>query len=103
MSYYQKTFSQNLSNVLTKLNLTDENIIYSVQFISNEDVQIDRDGPDSNWNITFLCIEKIENDYIFHFNFSDEFHSYSYPYFWYPGGYDGCPLRDGCVSNLPPY
>ncbi len=29
--------------------------------------------------------------------------AYSYPYFWYPGGYAGCPLRDGCVSNVYPY
>jgi hypothetical protein len=76
---YNTTFSLNLSDVMKQL--IDKNIIYSVQYISNEETQIDSDGPQSYWNITLLCIEKIENDYIFHFNYSNEMHSYSYPYF----------------------
>jgi len=81
MNKYDTTFSKNLSNVLTKLNLDSENIIYSVQYISNEDIQIDRDGPQSSWDITLVCIEKTLDDYIFHTNYSHDFHSYSYPYF----------------------
>lgn len=76
---YNTTFNQNLSNVMK--NLKDKNIIYSVQYISNEDTQIDGDGPQSYWDINLLCIEKTENDYIFHFNYSNEIHGYSYPYF----------------------
>lgn len=76
---YDKTFPQNLSLVLT--NLKDKNIIYSVQYIFDEDVQTDRDGADSTWNINVLCIEKTEDDYIFHFNYSNHIHAYSYPYF----------------------
>ena len=78
---YDATLSKNLSAVLTKLNLDIKNIIYSVQYISNEDVQIDKDGPQSSWDITLLCIEKTLDDYIFHINYSHDFHSYSYPYF----------------------
>ena len=70
---------QNLSTAM--INLKDKNIIYFVQYISNEDTQIDGDGPQSWWNITLLCIEKTEDDYIFHFNYSDSIHGYSYPYF----------------------
>jgi hypothetical protein len=63
------------------LNLKDKNIIYSTQYISNEDTQIDSDGPESYWNITIFCIEKIDGDYIFHTNYSDYIHGYCYPYF----------------------
>jgi hypothetical protein len=76
---YNTTFSQNLSNVMK--NLKNKNIIYSVQYISNEDTQIDQDGPQSYWNINLLCVEKTEDDYIFHLNYSNETHGYSYPYF----------------------
>jgi hypothetical protein len=73
------TFTQHLS--IAMLHLTDKNIIHSVQYISNEETQIDRDGPESTWNQSLLCIEKTENDYIFHFFKSDYLQSYSYPYF----------------------
>lgn len=80
LTTYDETYPQNLSLVLT--NLKDSNIIYSKQYISNEETQFDADGLESNWSITILCIEKTEDDYIFHFNYSnDQFHSYSYPYF----------------------
>lgn len=67
----------NVSKVMDKL--IDKNIIYVVQYISNDDTQVDVDGPQSCYNITILCIEKTENDYIFHFNYSDYIYSYSYP------------------------
>ena len=81
MNKYDTTFPKNLSAVLTKLNLDIKNIILSVQYISNEDIQIDQDGPQSSWDITFVCIEKTADDYIFHINYSHDFQSYSYPYF----------------------
>lgn len=69
-----------LERNLLNLNLKDKNIIYSNQYISNEDTQVDSDGPQSYWNINIFCIEKIDGDYIFHFNCSDYIHGYCYPY-----------------------
>jgi len=79
-NYYQEKNDIILKQNLSNLNLIDKNIIYSNQFISNDDTQIDSDGPQSYWNITLFCIEKIESDYIFHFNYSDYIRGYSYPY-----------------------
>jgi len=78
MSSNNKIYAQNEALALS--HLKDKMIIYSVQYISNEDTQIDGDGPTSSWDQSFLCIEKTENDYIFHFFRSDNFHTYSYPY-----------------------
>jgi hypothetical protein len=69
--------SYNMDKVIN--NLKDRDIIYSIQYISNEETEIDADGPTSCYNITILCIEKEKSDYIFHFNFSDYIRSYSYP------------------------
>ena len=71
------TTSHNISKVMTEL--IDRNIIYVIQYISNDDTQVDSGGPQSCYNITILCIEKTANDYIFHFYYSDYIHSYSYP------------------------
>jgi hypothetical protein len=76
---YDATFKYNILNVMK--NLKDKNIIYSIQYIHDEDTQIDQDGPQSDWYISLLCIEKTEDDYIFHFNHSSNIHAYSYPYF----------------------
>jgi hypothetical protein len=76
---YDATLPQNLS--IAMINLKDKNIIYSVQYLSNEDVQCDGDGYNSYWNITLFSVEKTKDDYIFHFNYSDTIHGYSYPYY----------------------
>ena len=75
---YDETFPKNLSSAMT--NLKDKNIIYSTQYLSNEDVQCDGDGYNSWWNITLFSVEKTEDDYVFHFNYSNEIHAYSQPY-----------------------
>ena len=80
-NYYQEKNDIILKKNLSNLNLIDKNIIYSSQHISNDDIQIDSDGPQSSWNISVICIEKIEGDYIFHSNYSDYIRGYSYPYF----------------------
>ena len=76
---YDETFPKNLSSAMT--NLKDKNIIYSTQYLSNEDVQCDGDGYNSWWNITLFSVEKTEDDYVFHFNYSNEIHAYSQPYY----------------------
>ena len=63
-SNYNYIFTENLAIVQDKLK--DKNLIYSVQYITDEDTQIDRDGPESSWRVEFFSIEKIENDFIFH-------------------------------------
>jgi hypothetical protein len=73
------TFKNNLETVYK--NLIDKNIIYSTQYIHDEDINCDGDGFESYWEIVFLCIEKTENDYIFHIFNSDQIHSYAQPYF----------------------
>ena len=78
-SDYDKTFPTNLSTAMT--NLIDKNIIHSEQYISDEDVNISNDGPESYWHINLLCIEKTDDDYIFHVNSSFQFHSYGFPGF----------------------
>jgi hypothetical protein len=72
-------FKKNLE--LVSKSLINKNIIYSTQYISDEDTQIDGDGPQSSWNIVVLCIEKTDDDYIFNFFRSEYLRSYSYPYF----------------------
>jgi hypothetical protein len=79
MSDYESTFTKNLALVQNELKGID--IIYSVQNIVDEDIQIDGDGPQSWWSVEFLCIEKKNDDYIFHTFSSRNLHSYSYPYF----------------------
>ena len=70
-------FQKNLETV--SKSLTDKNIIYSTQYIADEETQIDRDGPDSSWQIVFLSIEKTDDDYIFHLFQSEFLRAYSYP------------------------
>jgi hypothetical protein len=79
MSDHNNTFTTNEASVMS--HLQDKLIIHSIQYISNNDTQTDQDGHDSSWNQTFLCIEKIENDFIFHFFTSEYFRAYSKPYF----------------------
>jgi hypothetical protein len=79
MSDYNTTYAHNEALALS--HLQHKLIIHSVQYISNEETQIDGDGPESSWNQSFLSIEKTENDFIFHFFRSDYFQAYSYPYF----------------------
>jgi len=79
MNSNQSIFEKNQATVFAKLQ--DKIIIHSKEYISNEDIQIDGDGPQSTWNQTFLCIEKTNDDYIFHFFNSEYFDSYSYPHF----------------------
>jgi hypothetical protein len=79
LSNYDFTFQQNLA-IVSKA-LIGKNIIYSNQFISDEDIQIDGDGPSSSWCIKLICIEKSMNDYIFHCFQSNWLESYSYPYY----------------------
>jgi hypothetical protein len=69
-----------LERNLKNLNIDGKKIIYANQFISYEDTSIDGDGPQSWWTICVFWIEKIEDDYIFHFNYSDNLHGYCYPY-----------------------
>lgn len=79
MSNYESTFTENLA--LVQNELKGKNIIYSVQYIKDEDTQIDGDGPQSWWSVEFLCIEKTDDDYIFHTFSKNNIHSYSYPHF----------------------
>jgi len=76
---YESTFTENLTILQDKLK--DKNIIYFVQYIQDEETQIDKDGPQSWWSVEFLCIEKTEDDYIFHTFNSGPIHAYSYSYF----------------------
>jgi hypothetical protein len=83
-SEYDTTFPTNYQTVLKKLD--GKTIIYSVQFIRNEETQTDRDGPESTWDQFFFCVEKeeVENntDYVLHlFQSARMLHSYSYPSF----------------------
>jgi len=89
-SNYDATFPHNLSVAMK--NLQNKNIFYSVQYLTNREVECDRDGVvDSSWNINVLCIERErvervskgeEFEYIFHFNSSDEIYSsYSCPHY----------------------
>jgi hypothetical protein len=71
-------FTENLA--IVQDNLKGKSLIYSVQYITNEDTQIDGDGPQSSWCVEFFSIEKIENDFIFHIFSSNYVHAYSYPY-----------------------
>jgi hypothetical protein len=80
MNTNDEIFKSNLKTVSNSLNTESKNIIYSTQYISDEDTQYDQDGPQSSWVIVFLCIEKTSDDYIFHFFQSDYLRSYSYPY-----------------------
>jgi hypothetical protein len=76
---YESTFTENLAFVQNELK--GKNIIYSVQYIYDEETQIDGDGPQSNWSVEFLSIEKTDDDFIFHTFSKNDLHSYSYPYF----------------------
>ena len=58
-----------------------------------------RRGPYYPYNVPYPSY----NPYNVPYNPYNPYSSYSYPYFWYPGGYAGCPLKDGCVSNALPY
>ena len=70
-------FQKNLETV--SKSLTNKNIIYSTQYIADEETQIDADGPESSWQIVFLSIEKTDDDYIFHLFQSEFLRAYSYP------------------------
>ena len=70
-------FEQNFETALKSL--VNKNIIYKTQYIGDEETQIDGDGPESSWQIICLCIEKTDDDYIFHLFQSGYLHSYSYP------------------------
>jgi hypothetical protein len=70
-------FQKNMEIVLK--NLVDKNIIHKTQYIADEETQIDGDGPESSWQIIVLCIEKTDDDYIYHLFQSEYLHSYSYP------------------------
>jgi hypothetical protein len=96
-SEYDTTFPTNYQTVLKKLD--GKTIIYSVQFILNEETQIDRDGPESTWDQFFFCVEKeeveVENngekntDYVLHlFQSASMLHSYSYPSFYTIANYN---------------
>jgi len=79
MSDYESTFTENLAFVQNELK--GKNIIQCFQYILDDDTQIDGDGPQSWWSVEFLCIEKTDDDYIFHTFAVNNLHSYSYPYF----------------------
>ena len=79
MSDYESTFTENLAFVQNELK--GKNIIQCFQYILDEDTQIDGDGPQSWWSVEFLCVEKTDDDYIFHTFAKNNLHSYSYPYF----------------------
>jgi hypothetical protein len=92
-SEYDTTFPTNYQTVLKKLD--GKTIIYSVQFIRNEETQTDCDGPESTWDQFFFCVEKEqekeqkkeqekeqETDYVLHlFQSAHMLQSYSYPSF----------------------
>jgi hypothetical protein len=79
MSNYEPTFTENLAFVQKELN--GKNIIQCFQYIVDDETQIDGDGPQSWWSVEFLCIEKTDDDYIFHTFAKNNLHSYSYPHF----------------------
>jgi hypothetical protein len=78
-SNYEYTFQQNLAFVSKAL--ISKNIIFSKQYISDDETQIDGDGPSSSWCIKLICIEKNGNEYIFHCFQSNWLESYSYPHY----------------------
>jgi hypothetical protein len=75
---YKNTFTSNFNTLSKKF--TGQDIIHSVQYLSDEDVNIDSDGADSNWVQCFLFIVKEDTDYVFHL-FEQQFHNSSFPYF----------------------
>ena len=81
MSNYNNdyTFKHNLD--LVSKGLEGKNIIFSNQYIADDETQYDRDGPESTWSIHIICIEKTVDDYIYHQFQSDWLHSYSTPSF----------------------
>ena len=74
------TLAKNISIALIKLNLNKDDIVFSTQYISDDDTQIDADGPHSYWNINLLLIQKTLTDYIFHFIINDRYESYTVKY-----------------------
>ena len=78
---WKNTLAKNISTALIKLNLNKDDIVFSTQYISDDDTQIDADGPHSYWHINLLLIQKTLTDYIFHFIISDRYESYTYPYY----------------------
>jgi hypothetical protein len=57
------------------------NSVLEFKFISNVDTKHHDDGPESWWNIIYLSIEQVNDDYIFHVNTSKTLYGYCYPYF----------------------
>jgi hypothetical protein len=79
-SEYDTSFPINQQTVMKKL--VGKNIVYSVQFILDDETHIDINGPQSSWHQFFFCLEKTDDDYVFHlFGTSQLEHSYSYPYY----------------------
>lgn len=79
-SEYNTTFTTNYPMVLKKLD--GKTIVHSVQFIFDEETQIDGNGLNSTWYQFILCLEKTEDDYVFHLFMSPNMlQDYSYPYF----------------------
>jgi hypothetical protein len=76
---YNSTFTENI--YLVKNVLKNSNIIYSMQYIADEEIQYGKDGSESSWVTEFLSIEKTEDDYNFHIFRSKFMTSYSLPYF----------------------
>ena len=78
---WNNTLAKNISTALIKLNLNQDDIVFSTQYISDDDTQIDADGLHSYWHINLLLIQKTLTDYIFHFIISDRYEAYTYPYY----------------------
>jgi hypothetical protein len=78
---WNKTLSKNISTALIKLNLNKYDIVFSTQYISDDDTEQNADGLHSYWHINLILIQKTLTDYIFHFIISDRYEAYTYPYY----------------------
>ena len=63
-THYDNTLKANLASVQSHLN--DADIIYSSQSVEDDETQIDGDGPWTTYYIYLSCVEKKDDEFIFH-------------------------------------
>ena len=63
-NHYDNTLKANFASVQSSLN--DADIIYMSQSVENDETQIDGDGPWTTYYIYLSCIEKKDDEFIFH-------------------------------------
>lgn len=63
-THYDNTLKANFASVQSRLN--DADIIYFSQSVENDETQIDGDGPWTTYYIYLSCIEKKDDEFIFH-------------------------------------